>query len=57
MSCKGLCDHEIKKEPIRGYHTGQRYCRMCNYYIETKGLFCNCCRKMYRRGKRHNKIW
>jgi len=57
MSCKGMCEHSIKRESIKGYHRGQRFCAMCKYFIETDELFCICCRKMYRRGKRHNKIW
>ncbi len=54
MSCRGLCVC-IHKESIKGYDKGQRYCKMCNYYIETDKLFCTCCHKMYRRKKRYNK--
>jgi len=53
MSCRDICNH---KESIKGYDKGQRYCRMCSYYIETDELFCICCHKMYRRSKRHNKL-
>jgi len=59
MSCKGSCkgSNDRKKESIKGYHRGQRYCSTCNFYIMTDELFCICCHRMYRRGKRHNKIW
>ena len=55
MSCKGLCE-DIQKESIKGYDKGQRFCKMCDYYIGTKDLFCSCCNKMYRRKQRYRKI-
>ena len=55
MSCKGLCV-DLEKESIKGYDKGQRFCKMCDYYIGTKDLFCSCCNKMYRRKQRYRKI-
>ena len=54
MVCKDICNC-FEKEHIKGYDKGQRYCKMCSYYMVTEKLFCQCCNKMYRRSKRYNK--
>ena len=53
--CKGLCDNNKDTQWKKGYHSGQRYCKACNLYLETSDLMCNCCKNWLRRKKRHNK--
>ncbi len=49
--CKGVCSRE-KAEPVKGFHTGQKYCSVCTIYITTEKIFCPCCKRKYRVKKR-----
>ena len=46
-SCNGICTRQ-KSEPVRGFHTGQKYCSVCTIYITTEKTFCQCCNRKYR---------
>ena len=50
-SCKGTCLKQ-KREAVKGFHTGQKYCSVCTIYITTEKIFCPCCNKKYRTASR-----
>jgi len=50
-SCNSMC-YRMKSEPVRGFHTGQKYCSVCRIYITTNSILCLCCHKKYRVRKR-----
>jgi len=53
-SCNGVC-HRQKREAVKGFHTGQKYCRVCTIYITTDKIFCSCCTRKYRASKRNKR--
>ena len=44
--CRGGCDN-FKKVPSNLKET-KKYCRVCEYFIQTNDLRCKCCNKTYR---------
>ena len=53
-SCNGICIRQ-KSEPVKGFHTGQKYCSICSIYITTDKIFCVCCNRKYRTKKRNRR--
>ena len=49
--CNGLC-HRQKRESVKGFHTGQKYCSICTIYITTNKIFCPCGTRKYRINKK-----
>lgn len=54
IECKSSCSL-IDREKVMGFHNGQKYCGLCEYYITTVERFCSCCHAMFRSKRRHNK--
>jgi|APSaa5957512535_1039671.scaffolds.fasta_scaffold02460_9 hypothetical protein len=52
--CNGNC-FRIKGEKTLEFHTGQKYCCLCGYYLTTNERFCSCCHCMFRANRRRNR--
>lgn len=52
MTCKGGCTKYKAKKPCNNdvgrYEIGQKRCSTCEIFIEWKGLWCPCCRRLLR---------
>ena len=55
IRCNSICSTRIGDEKVTGFHNGQKYCGLCQYYITTTERICTCCRATLRTKRRNNK--